>query len=86
MTEVDMWFGDNDTQPLGPIKAILIEHLADGESKIQITDPFWKDHVGYDEDEDYFYTCNKLPSNNYVRYDDYCWSYPGECTLNTKWW
>jgi hypothetical protein len=82
--DIDVWYGDSSTDPCGPIKGKLIKHNPSGESEIQIVDKSWLDNMGWDDD--YFYKCKKLPDNYYVSYDDYCWSYPGECTLNNKWW
>ncbi len=82
MTEIDVWYGDSDRSPCGPIKGLLIEHNPIGKSKIEIVDKEWLDDMGWDEQ--YFYTCNHLPGDYFVSYDDYAWSYPGECTLKTR--
>lgn len=84
MTEIDVWYGDSSHWPAGPIKGLLIEEVPGGKSKIKITDRKWLDGMGWDGDYDY--TCEHLPSDNWVRYDDYAWCYPGECNLKTDWW
>ena len=82
--KIDVWYGDSDSNPTGPISGLLIEHNPNGLSKIEITDRVWLDNMGFDSS--YFYTCKHLPDDHYVSYDDYAWSYLGECILNNKWW
>lgn len=84
MTAIDIWYGDSNTNPAGPIAGELIKYDPNGRSEIKITDRGWLDNMGWDGD--YFYTCRKLPGDYYVSYDDYCWSYPGECDIKNKWW
>lgn len=84
MTEIDIWYGDSNTNPTGPIKGRLIEYNPTGRSKIEIIDEGWLDNMGWEGTYDY--ECNHLPDNWYVSYDDYAWSYPGECTLQNRWW
>lgn len=86
MTDIDVWYGDGDRSPLGPIKGILLKLNPNGPSEIQVTDKIWLDQMGLEEDYKYIVTYNKLPDDYFVSYDAYAWCYPGECSLNTKWW
>lgn len=82
--DIEVWYGDSNTQPIGPIAGKLISENG-REAKIQITDKFWLDEMGWD-DEPYFYTCNLLPENFYVSYDDYAWAPIGSGCPSNKWW
>jgi hypothetical protein len=86
MTEIDVWYGDSDRRSLEPIKDLLLKFNQNGPSEIQITDKVWLDNMGLDEDYKYIVTYEKLPDDYFVSYDAYAWCYPGECSLNTKWW
>jgi hypothetical protein len=81
-TEVDVWYGDSNTSPFGPIKGVLIEENLFGYSKVEIVDEKWLDEMGWEGE--YIAECERLPNNFYVSYDAYAWSYPGECDLKTR--
>lgn len=82
MTEIHVWFGEGGPEPYGPLAGLLIEFNPNGQSKIEIVDDGWLAEL--DMDEPYFYECEHIAPDNYVRYDDYAWSYPGECNVKTK--
>lgn len=82
--DIEVWYGDGDTNPLGPIEAKLIELLPNGEARFLITDKDWLDHTGFDEPVEFTY--GRLPANRFVRYDAYCWCPKGEGGASTKWW
>jgi hypothetical protein len=81
---IEVWFGDSDRNPIGPIEGKLIE-INGQTAKIEITDKFWLDNMGWD-DEPYTYTCSYLPADKFVRYDDYAWCYLHEGGPANKWW
>lgn len=83
--EIDIWYGDGDRMPLGPIKGLLLVLNPNGDSLIQVIDKDWLEQIGM-EDKEYIVTYGKLPDDCFVSYDAYAWCYPGECKLNTKWW
>ncbi len=83
-TIIEVWYGDSNTNPIGPIEGRLISQNG-SEAEIEITDSFWLDNMGW-EGEPYYYTCNRLPYNRYVSYDDYAWSPVGEGGEENKWW
>ena len=82
--DIEVWYGDSSCYPVGPIKGKLISQNG-SEAHIEITDEFWLDNMGWD-DEPYYYTCNLLPEDKYVSYDDYAWCPIGAGGPATKWW
>ena len=87
-TPVDLWYGDGDRNPLGPIESVLVEqrpHAGPGVALIKVLDPTWLDHMGID-DGDFQYECGRLPPDHFVSRDDYAWSPKGEGAPSTKWW
>ena len=81
---IEVWFGDGDYNPIGPIEAELVSDLGNGEAEIRITDKGWLNHVGFDEPWEY--TCKRLPANHFVCYDDYAWCPVGEGGAGNPWW
>ncbi len=71
-TEIEAWYGDGNRNPLGPLKATLLEDKGAGNAEVLITDQAWIDHVGYNEGP-FTVTCSLLPLNRFVTYDGYAW-------------
>lgn len=82
--EIEVWFGSGDGFIVGPIEALLVATLPNGEIRFRITDPGWLDHVGWDEPPEFTY--GPLPANHYVGYDRYAWCVKGAGPPATKWW
>jgi hypothetical protein len=90
MGAIEVWYGDGDSYPLGPIEAVVVDecpHVGLTRKVIRITDKFWLEHIGWDaHDKDYDYECDRIPASHFVRYDDYVWCPPGAGPQPTKWW
>lgn len=84
ITEIHVWFGVGEKEPYGPLAGLLIEFNSNGRSKIEIVDQGWLQDLGFDEDCPYYVECKHIGPDNFVRYDSYAWSYPGECNIKTK--
>lgn len=81
--EIEVWFGQGDTRPVGPIEATFLAHEGD-EVRFLITDAGWLDHVGWDEPVEFTY--GRLPATYFVSYDAYAWCPKGEGPRPSKWW
>jgi hypothetical protein len=88
--DIEVWFGTGDGHIAGPIEANFVEECSNGEVKFQITDPGFREHVGWEDDEVVEFTYPRLRPDNYVRYDAYAWCPKGEGPQPSssvgKWW
>jgi hypothetical protein len=82
--DIEVWFGQGDDDPIGPIEAKFLEEFPNGEVRFLITDAGFLDHVGWKEPVEFTY--GRLPANRFVRYDAYAWCPRGTGGPSTKWW
>lgn len=77
--EIDIYSGNGDEYPVGPINGQLIELLPDGKAKFEITDKDWLEHMGWQEMYcgPYEYKAKYLSIKPIVSYDDYGWCEKG---------
>jgi hypothetical protein len=87
VTEIDVWYGLGDSDPVGPLEATLVNLLPNGQAEFLITDEGWLDHIG--EDEPLTYTARRRYSDGFVGNDDYSWTPKEEHSEEVKtnmWW
>ena len=74
MQRVDAWFGDGDTDPVGPLEAYLVTLKSDETGTLLITDRDWLDRMAWDEPWFTYTDAPRLPDNRFVSYDGYAWA------------
>ncbi len=81
--EIEVWYGDGDRMPSGPIEAELVEELEGGEARFMITDSRWLEECGFDGPVEFTY--GRLPPDRFVHRDAYAWCLKGEGGPSTRW-
>jgi len=87
VTEIDVWYGLGDSDPVGPLEATLVKLLPNGQAEFLIIDEGWLDHVGYDEP--FKYTARRRYSDGFVGNDGYAWTPKEDHSEEVKanmWW